>query len=93
MKRLRVSDALQVVASRCNSLAGEVSAGEPPPSGAPSQPSSAAMTAGHAGIKAAAATMTARMQATGTDIALADISFNETEAHAARTLSAVGEDR
>jgi hypothetical protein len=93
MTRLRVSDALQVVASRCSALAGEVDAGAPPASGASSQSSSAAMNLGHAGVKAAAAAMTTRMQATGTDITLADISYNETEAQSALELSAVGEDR
>lgn len=92
MKRLHVSDALQVVASRCNALAGEVDAGEPPASGAPSQPSSAAMNFGHRGVRAAAAAMTTRMEATGTDITFVDISYNETEAQSALKLSAVAPD-
>lgn len=93
MKRLRVSDGLQVVASKCNALAGEVAAGAPPASGPSSQPSSAAMNTGHAGVGQAAAEMTARMEATGTDIAFADISYGETEARSALKLSAVAPDR
>lgn len=93
MKRLRVSDGLQVVASKCNALAGEIAQGAPPASGPSSQPSAAAMKIGHAGVRQAAAAMTARMQATGTDIAFADISYHETEAGSALTLSAVAPDR
>ena len=86
MKRLRVSDGLQVVAGECNALAGQVAQGAPPASGPSSQPSSAAMKIGHAGVRQAAAAMATRMQATGTDIVFTDISYNETEAHAALKL-------
>ena len=92
MERLRVSDGLQAVAARYNALAGEVAEGAPPASGPSSQPSSAAMMIGHAGVRQAAAAMTTRMQATGTDIAFADISYNETEAHAVLQLDAVAAD-
>ncbi|HEY9305379.1 MAG TPA: hypothetical protein VIO95_13910 [Mycobacterium sp.] len=92
MTRLRVSDALQVVASRCNALADEVDSGAPPALGASSQPSSAAMKLGHAGVRAAAVAMTTRMKATAADITFADISYNENEAHSALMVSAVGED-
>jgi hypothetical protein len=51
------------------------------------------MNAGHAGVRAAAATMTTRMKATGTDIAFADISYHETEAQSARDLGALLADK
>ncbi len=89
MKRLRVSDVLQVVAGRCNALADEVAQGAPPAVPASSQPSAAAMKLGHNGVRAAAATMTTRMEATGTDIIFADIRYHETEAHSALELGAV----
>ncbi|HME79735.1 MAG TPA: hypothetical protein VKI00_29945 [Mycobacterium sp.] len=92
MERLRVSDGLQAVATRCNALASEIAEGAPPAPGPSSQPSSAAMKIGHAGVRQATAAMATRMQATGTDIAFADISYNETEAHAALKLSAVATD-
>lgn len=50
------------------------------------------MKIGHAGVRQAAAAMATRMQATGTDIAFADISYNETEAHAALKLGAAAID-
>lgn len=92
MTRLRVSDALQVVSSRCDTLADEVDGGTPPTSGAASQPSSAAMKVGHAAVRAAGAAMTTRMKTTGTDIAFADMIYNENEAQSARMLSAVAPD-
>jgi hypothetical protein len=89
VKTLRVSDALQGVASSCQALAGQVSAGAPPASGASGQPSAAAMKIGHAGVKAAATAMAARMETTGTDIAFVDMTYNQTEAQSVQTLSAV----
>jgi hypothetical protein len=89
VKTLRVSDALQGVAASCQALAGQVSAGAPPASGAAGQPSAAAMKIGHAGVKAAATAMTARMQATGTDVAFVDMTYNLTEAQSVQTLGAV----
>jgi hypothetical protein len=50
------------------------------------------MNIGHAGVRQAAATMSARMQATGTDIAFTDISYHETEARSALKLNAVAAD-
>lgn len=47
------------------------------------------MNFGHRGVRAAAAAMTTRMEATGTDITFVDISYNETEAQSALKLSAV----
>ena len=93
MKRLRVSDGLQVVAGECNAPAGQVAQGAPPASGPSSQPTAAAMKIGHACVRQAAAAMSARMEATGTDIAFADISYHETEARSALKLSAVTSDR
>ena len=47
MEPLRVSDGIHSVASRCSELASQVDSGTPPVTGSPSQPSAAAMTAGH----------------------------------------------
>jgi hypothetical protein len=66
MMPLRVSDAMQSAASLCSALAAQVDAGAPPIPGSPSQPSAAAIAAGHAAVEAAAAAMTVRLQATGT---------------------------
>jgi hypothetical protein len=92
VERFRVTDRLLVVASRCNSLADEVTVGAAPASGALEQPSSAAMHIGHTGVKAAAAAMTTRLQATGIDIAAASTSYDENEAQSVIKLSAVAED-
>lgn len=77
------------MASRCSSLADEAAVGAAPALGALGQPSSAAMNIGHTGVKAAGAAMTARMQATGIDIAAASTSYDENEAQSAIKLSAV----
>jgi hypothetical protein len=92
VERFRVTDKLLVVASRCNGLADEVAVGAAPLLGALGQPSSAAMEIGHTGVKAATAAMTARMQATGIDIAAASTSYDENEARSAIKLSAGAKD-
>jgi hypothetical protein len=51
------------------------------------------MNIGHTGVRAAAAAMTARMQATGIDIAAASTSYGANEAQSMIELSAVAEDR
>jgi hypothetical protein len=45
------------------------------------------MNIGHTGVKAAGAAMTARMQATGADIAAASISYSENETQSTIKLS------
>ncbi|MEO8816294.1 MAG: hypothetical protein ABI307_13120 [Mycobacterium sp.] len=89
MDLLRVSDALPAVAGRCNTLGAEVGAGVPPVSGLSGQPSSAAMYAGHTGVAAAAAPMTARMRATGAAITVAWAGYEDNETHAVAELRAV----
>jgi hypothetical protein len=88
MMPLRVSDAIQSAAGLCSALAAQVDAGAPPMSGSPSQPSAAAMTAGHAAVETAAAAMTARLQATGTKFSETGVSYHEQDA---RSASALGE--
>jgi hypothetical protein len=46
------------------------------------------MTAGHAAVEAAAAAMTARLQATGTKVSQASVSYQE---HDARSAAVLGE--
>jgi hypothetical protein len=86
MKPLRVSDAMQSAAARCKALAAQIDAGAPPASGSPSQPSAAAMSAGHAAVQAATKAMTARLQATGTKVSEASISYHEQDARSAAAL-------
>ena len=83
---LRVSDAIQSVAALCSELAGQVDAGAPLMPGSLSQPSAAAMAAGHTAVESAAAAMTARLQATGAKIARASSSYREQEARSAAAL-------
>jgi hypothetical protein len=92
VERLRVTDRLMIAASKCNALADEVAVDAPAALGASGQPSSAAMNIGHTGVKAAAAAMAARMQATGIDLAAASISYSENEAQLTIELSAVAAD-
>jgi hypothetical protein len=90
MDRLRVTDVLQAVGKRINTLSSEVSeAAPPPPEGATHQPSSAAMRLGHAGVQAAAAAMATRLQDTGEFITAADALFNANEVHSAEKLSRI----
>jgi hypothetical protein len=77
------------VASRCGALASEVEAGAPLTLGSSSQSSAAAISAAHAGVEAAGAVMSARMQATGAKISAASISYDDTEAQSTATLHAV----
>jgi hypothetical protein len=86
MKPLRVSDALQSAAGRCSALAAQVDAGAPPAAGSPSQPSAAAMTAGHTAVQAAATAMAARLQATGTKVSTAVVSYREQDDRSAAAL-------
>jgi hypothetical protein len=86
MKPLRVSDALGAAADRCSALAAQVDAGAPPASGSPSQPSAAAMTTGHTAVQAAATAMAARLQATGTKVSTATVSYHEQDHHSAAAL-------
>jgi hypothetical protein len=88
MMPLRVSDAIQSAAGLCSAAAAQFAAGAPPLSGSPTQPSAAAMTAGHAAVEAAAAAMIARLQATGTKVSQASVSYQE---HDARSAEALGE--
>jgi hypothetical protein len=86
MKPLRVSDALQAAADRCSALAAQVDAGAPPASGSPSQPSAAAMMAGHTAVQAAAEAMTGRLVATGTKVSTATVSYHEQDDRSAAAL-------
>jgi acyl-coenzyme A synthetase/AMP-(fatty) acid ligase len=86
MKPLRVSDALQAAADRCGALAAQVDAGAPPTSGSTSQPSAAAMSAGHTAVQAAATAMAARLQATGAKVSAATVSYDEQDDHSAAAL-------
>jgi hypothetical protein len=86
MMPLRVSDAIQSAAGLCSAAAAQVAAGAPPPSGSPSQPSAAAMTAGHAAVEAAAVKVAARLQSTGTKVSEAGVSYHEQDAHSAAAL-------
>jgi hypothetical protein len=86
MKPLRVSDAIQSAAGRCSALAAQVEAGVPPASGSPSQPSAAAMSAGHTAVQAAATAMAARLQATGTKVFTATASYHEQDDRSAAAL-------
>jgi hypothetical protein len=88
MMPLRVSDAIQSAEGLCSAAAAQVAAGAPPLSGSPTQPSAVAMTAGHAAVEAAAAAMIARLQATGTKVSQASVSYQE---HDARSAEALGE--
>jgi hypothetical protein len=78
---------MQSAAGLCSANAAKVGAGAPPMSGSPSQPSAAAMTAGHAAVEAAAAAMTARLQATGIKISEARVSYHEQDARSAAALA------
>lgn len=91
MKRLRVPEVLGAVASKCNVLAGEVSAGVPPTVSSQSRPSSAAVSLGHTGVKAAGEAMTTRMETTGTKIDGARVAYLLNEAQSTQLLHAVAE--
>lgn len=88
MTPLRVSDAIQSAAGLCGELAAQFDASAPSISGSPSQPSAAAITAGHAAVQAAEAAMNGRLEATGTKIFEAAASYTEQDA---RSASALGE--
>jgi hypothetical protein len=86
MKPLRVTDALQAAADRCAPLAAQVDAGAAPASGSPSQPSAAAMSAGHTAVQAAATAMATRLQATGVKVSAAAVSYDEQDDRSAAAL-------
>lgn len=86
MRALQVSDAIQCAAGLCSELAARLDIAASPVSGPPSQPSAAAVAAGHAHVEAAAAALTVRLQATGAKLFEAKLSYDEHDARSAATL-------
>src|SRR5689334_441760 len=87
MMPLRVSDAIQSIAEQCDELASQIHVVAAPSIGSPSQPSVAAIATSHAIVAGAAATLSARLTATGRKIFEADRSYGLQDAYLAAALS------
>jgi hypothetical protein len=91
MRQLRVAPvALQAMAARWGTSAGELSeTAAPPRLGLPSQASTAAVDAAHADITAFTAALATRVDARATRVTEADTRYISTEADSVNTLAAV----
>lgn len=90
MDTLRVGvEDVKVMAVRWHAHAAKLGAGAPPPVGLSCQPSAAAVSAGHAALAIAAASLTGRVQANATKVATADTRYLANEASSAGQLAAI----
>jgi len=92
METLRAAtEELHATASGWGTMAGQLTATPPTVSGVSFQPSAAAVTAIHAGVAAASATLTARTQITAVKTTAAATAYTQQEATSAALLNALGE--
>src|SRR5438105_1867004 len=92
MDTLRVGvEDVQVMVVRWRAQAATLVASAPPSAGLSCQPSAAAVSAGHAAIATAAASLTGRVQSSATKVAAADTGYLANEASSARQLAAIAD--